>query len=75
MKSFLCFTAFLLCCPLAAAQAHSDSGYPVRVEQVKFPQGIRFIAFNDGPAIVTVSFQLEGKNILSDKELPLATAI
>ncbi|MDR1463009.1 MAG: M23 family metallopeptidase [Azoarcus sp.] len=75
MKSLFHFMAFLLCWSLAAAQAAGGGRGPLRIEQAESPQGVRFIAVNDGPAPVTVFFRLNGSNIQADKELPLATAI
>jgi murein DD-endopeptidase MepM/ murein hydrolase activator NlpD len=75
MRNLFRFTVFLLCCPLAAARASDGGDYPFRIEEAKFPQGIRLIAVNDGPAPMTVFFKLDGDNIQADKVLPLATAI
>lgn len=75
MRSRFRFMAYLLCCPLAAAQAFGGGEYPLRIEQAKSPQGIRFIAVNDGQAPVTLFFGLDGSNIQADKELPLAVTI
>jgi murein DD-endopeptidase MepM/ murein hydrolase activator NlpD len=66
---------FLLFRPLAAAQASGSDDYPFRIEEARSPQGIRFIAINDGPAPMTVFFKLDGSNIQANKKLPLATAI
>ncbi|MDR2093789.1 MAG: M23 family metallopeptidase [Azoarcus sp.] len=75
MKNLFRFTLLLLCWPLAAALASGGEDYPFRIDEAQSPQGIRFIAVNNGPAPMTVFFKLDGNNIQADRKLPLAIAI
>jgi murein DD-endopeptidase MepM/ murein hydrolase activator NlpD len=65
----------LLACPLAAAQGSDDDKYPFRIDEFRSSQKAWFVAVNNSPATITVSFGLTGSNFNADKGLPVTLVV
>jgi len=76
LKTIL-FILALFAWPLAAAQQNDDDKYPFRVDQFRsiLTQKVWFVAVNNSPAVVTLSFELVGSNFNTDVMLPTTLVI
>ncbi|MDR2208367.1 MAG: M23 family metallopeptidase [Azoarcus sp.] len=59
----------LLVCPPTAAQDFDNNEYSFRIQQYKSTKTVRFLAVNDTPATVTLSFKVSGSHFSADKDL------
>ena len=73
MKAVL-FVLALLFCPFAVGE-DTVSTYPIRIDRVKSARDIQFVATNDGPATLTLSFDLKEKDFRANRPLPVALVI
>lgn len=60
---------------LVWSAAAADQQYPFRVDTRSFGQEHALVAVNDGPATITLSAQVKGENIGSDRDWPLVDVI
>ena len=78
MKIFL-FALALLIWPFTAAQSSDASKFRFRIDEVKFSQkslqGIQFVAVNNNPIPVTLSFNLTGNGFTVDKNMPVTLVV
>lgn len=65
----------LLTCPPAAAQDHGESEYPFRIDEFRSPKLVRFVAVNNSPGAITVTFGVSGSNFRQDRDLPEAFVV
>jgi murein DD-endopeptidase MepM/ murein hydrolase activator NlpD len=73
-KAFL-FALALFIRPLAVAQDFDAREYPFLIEEIRSSQNIRFVAVNNSPAVLTVSFGVAGSNFEADKQLPVTLVV
>lgn len=60
---------------LSWSVAAADQHYPFRVDTRSVGQEHALVAVNDGPATITLSAQVKGENVGSDRDWPLVDAI
>jgi murein DD-endopeptidase MepM/ murein hydrolase activator NlpD len=75
MRNSITLILALLFCPFAAAQGSGEREYPFWIERHKSSQGLRFIAVNNSPAVVTLFFEITGSHFNANKGLPQTLVI
>jgi len=61
--------------PFLLGQNGDDDKYPFRIDEFRTSQKARFIAVNNSPAVITVSFGVTGSNLNADKDLPVTLVV
>ncbi|MDR2880526.1 MAG: M23 family metallopeptidase [Azoarcus sp.] len=76
MRTLLFVLALFAWSP-ALAQNYSAGIYPFRVDELRYQtsQKVQFVAINNSPAPITLSFDATGSNFNSDRALPLALVV
>jgi hypothetical protein len=65
----------LLIQSLAATHDDKADEHPFRVDEFRSPHKVWFVAVNNSPAVITLSFGMTGSNFNSDKKLPVTLVI
>jgi len=77
LNKAILFVLALLVWPPAVAQGNDDDKYPFRIDEFKSTQTqkVWFVAVNNSPAVITLSFGLTGDNFNTDIKLPVTLVI